>query len=237
MPSAVRARCVSASTGQSLHFGNRVRIQQLAQIGLAKQSRNLILTRWSGPARGVGSGHRIVKEIANIAGRAAKRQKAKACRASPHAAHCRCRWRAAFQSSAGISNTSRRALAIGLQQQGNLGIARGHAGAGRRRLRTATAATRICALRLGHKQNARPAASRKRPRTAPLCLIWRSNQPHGLGRLHQKPICIGRLIGVGKGSTIRRRPTRVNRQGRPRPNARTHRHGPQGNMDAAAERR
>ena len=128
------------------------------------------------------------------------------------------------------------ALAIGLEQQRERGIARGHAeqivGA------LAQLPQRRAGIGAAARQQQRAAgslakAAGKERRRAELA----QHELHGFGRLNEEPVGIGRLVGVGKAEDKAVvAPERFNFRAAGGADARADRHGP-GNVDAAAEGR
>ena len=128
------------------------------------------------------------------------------------------------------------ALAIGLEQQGKLGITRGHAEQIVRPLaqlpqrRALVGAAARQQQRAARRLAKAPGKQRRRSQLA-------QHKLHRLGRLHQNPIRIGRLFGVGEAqhkSVVA--PQRLHFRPAGGANARAYRHRP-GNVDAAAEGR
>ncbi len=219
------------------HFGNRVGVEQLAQVGLAKQLAQLILV--DGERLRAALGQRRVAVIHKV-GHVAEEQRRGERRRLARLDHMHAQlplldFPQDLDQRRHVEDVAQ-AFAISLEQQRKRWIARGHAqqvvGA------LAQLPERRALIGAAARQQQRAACSLakspgKQRRRAQLA----QHQLHGLGRFNEDPVRIGRLVGIGKTqhkSVIA--PQRFDLRPTGSANARADRHGP-GNVDAAAKRR
>ena len=232
-----RAIILRKALRRLFHFGDGVGIEQLAQIGLAQQLAQLILI--DGERLGAALGQRRIAVVEKIGHVAEQQRRGKRRRlARLHHMHAQLpllNGAQRFNQRRHVENVAQ-ALAIGLEQQRERGIARGHAEQIVRALAQLPQRRALVGAAARQQQRAArglakaPGKQRRRSQLA-------QHKLHGFGRLHQNPIRIGRLVGVGEAQhKAVVAPQRFHFRPAGGANARAHRHGP-GNMDAAAERR